>query len=178
MKRTGVLAFAVVFVLLGAVGVGDSQRRTDRGSFSGSVTGRLVGQCDEYGLDFDILANWEYEVKWMDLFDKNGQWVKEVTQYKVLGQSLYYNSEDPDRAVAGGPGEVENGHYDAASGVMSFHGLSWKVRVPGQGMLWFETGTMVFQCDPYTFENCEIVSNTGHDQFVDGDVEALCDYLR
>ena len=83
----------------------------------------------------------------------------------------------PARLPAG-PGELENAHYDAASGIISVHGLSWKVRVPGYGLLWGETGNLVQQCDPHTFENCEVVSNVGHNQYMGQDPAALCDYLK
>ena len=96
----------------------------------------------------------------------------------VAPRSTYYNSEHPERAVAGGPGEVENSHFDPTTGLVSFHGLSWKVRIPGYGLIFGETGSAVFQCDPSTFQNCELVSNVGHNQFVDSDLAALCDYLK
>ena len=175
MKLRRVLAFAVVFVLLGSVGFGESKRRTVKGSVGPvAVTGVAVADCG----DFQVLADWVALITWTDVLDKDGQWVRSSQHYTVLGESLYYNSEDPDRAVVGGPGENENSNWDAATGVVSFHGLMWKIRVPGHGVLWFETGSLVQQCEPYTFQNCEAVSNTGHNMVHDGDIEALCEYLR
>ena len=175
MKLRAVLAFAVVFALAGTVGFGDSQRRTVKGSFGPfAETGAVVGQCD----GFEVWADWVALITWVDVLDKDGQWVRSTQHYKVLGESHYYNSEDPDRVVAGGPGETENMNLDAASGVFYVHGLSWKARVPGYGLIWGETGNFVAQCDPYTFQNCEVASNTGHNQYNDQDLAALCDYLK
>ena len=116
MKLRAVLAFAVVFALAGTVGFGDSQRRTVKGSFGPfAETGFVVGQCD----GFEVWSDWVALITWVDVLDKDGQWVRSTQHYKVLGESLYYNSEDPDRVVAGGPGENENANFDAASGVLS-----------------------------------------------------------
>jgi len=50
--------------------------------------------------------------------------------------------------------------------------------VPGYGLIWAETGQFVLQCDPYTFANCQLVFNAGHNQFWDQDLAALCDFLK
>ena len=54
MKLRRLLAFAVVFVLLGAVGFGGSKRRTVKGSFGPSAaTARPVADCG----DFQVLGD-------------------------------------------------------------------------------------------------------------------------
>ena len=45
-------------------------------------------------------------------------------------------------------------------------------------MVFAETGQRVIRCDPVTFQNCEVVRNTGQNQYMDGDVAALCDFLK
>ena len=174
MKLHRLLTFAAAFILLGSVAFGESKRRTEKGSFSNAVTGFVVGQCD----GFQILADWVFQLSWVDLYDKSGQFVQEIDHYRVLGQTVYYNSEDPTKAVFGGPGESEQSQYDGATGMIYGHGAIWKIKVPGYGVIFAETGTYILQCDPYTFSNCELVSNTGHNQFWDNDLAAVCDYLN
>jgi hypothetical protein len=172
MSVRKVLVLAVVFLLVGTVSFG--QKRTERISVVVTESENVVGQCEGFEIWDDAVAL----LSWTDLYNKNGQWVKTNQHYRILGETLYYNSEDPSRSVLGGPGEVEHEQFFAATGVLKADGLSWKIKVPGYGLIWAETGAMVWQCDPYTFANCVLVSNTGHNQFVDEDLAALCNYLK
>jgi hypothetical protein len=73
---------------------------------------------------------------------------------------------------------VIHGTHDPAAGVEKVSGLLYKVRVPGYGPIFMETGALVYQCEPWTWENCVLVSNAGHNQFADQDLAALCEYLK
>jgi hypothetical protein len=174
MMRRCVLGVGIALLVAGSVTFGQSQRRTQKFSVQGSYTNFLVGQCD----GFEIWSDWVELLTWVDRVDKNGQFAQEVGREKLLGQSLYYNSTNFDKAVAGGPGEAANFRWDAKTGRVYNSAVSWKVTVPGYGIIFAETGATVYQCDPYTFENCQLVSNTGHNQFIDEDLAALCDYLK
>ena len=172
MRLRTVLSLAVVFILVATVSFG--QKRTEKISVVLTESEYFVGQCEGFEVWTDFVALFS----WTDLYDKNGQWVKTNQRYRVLGESLYYNSENHDRSILGGPGEIDRAQFWAATGVIKGGGLSWKVKVPGYGLIWAETGTLVWQCDPYTFANCVLVSNTGHNQFLDQDLAALCNYLK
>jgi len=174
MTLRKVLVFTAAFMLLATAGFG--QGRTERGSETFSETGFFVGHCDAY--DFDILADWTAIFTFVDLYDKDGMWVWSVSHERVLGRTRYYNAEDPAKEVFGGPGEGVSVRWDAATGLRYGSGMSWKVKVPGYGLIFAESGHHVFQCEPYTFRNCVLVSNVGHNQFRDADFDALCDYLK
>jgi hypothetical protein len=73
---------------------------------------------------------------------------------------------------------VDDLQFDPATGSFRESGLGWKVRIPGHGVIFAETGTSVYQCDPQTSANCVLVSNVGFNQLADGDVAALCDDLK
>ena len=172
MRVRTILACTLMFIMVATVGFG--QGRTERGTVPYSETGFLVGECD----GFQILVDWSGLFTFVDLYDKDGMWVRSVAHERVLGQGVYYNSENPAKSVLGGPGEGVTVRWDPATGRRYGSGMSWKVKVPGYGLIFAESGLHVFQCEPYTFRNCELVSNVGHNQFRDPDLAALCDYLR
>ena len=170
MRYRWVVAFGLVLGLLAARGFGERRASTGFVAFSGTET---VGQCE----GFSILVDYVDTMRWMDLVDKNGEWKRSKVSFHVIWD-LYYNSEDPRKAVAGGPCEAEVEHLDPTTGVIVWSGDLWKVKVPGYGRILSETGRAVLQCDPISFNNCRLVSNTGHNQFLDADLNALCDYLK
>jgi opacity protein-like surface antigen len=169
MKKSLLIAASVVLLLLSSVAFSQDKRRTEKFSFSSSETGFLVGQCGT----FDVLSDWTFLLTGTDLYDKSGQLVKEGYHYRVIGASLYYNSENPAKEVFGGPAEHENVRYDPATGVYYGSGPSFKIRIPGYGLIFAETGRWGFD------ENTgQYVFNSGHNQFVDKDLAALCNYLK
>lgn len=172
MRLHRVLALVAVVMLLATVSFG--QKRTEKGSLESSGTD-LVGQCE----GFNVLTDYFFRMIWINHFDKNGELLRTRYQWKIIGESVYYNSEDLNKAVTGGPGEVSNQSFDPATGQIRVTGIVYKVKIPGYGLVFAETGALVWQCDdPYTFTNCVMVSNTGHNQYAEGDVAALCDYLK
>jgi hypothetical protein len=106
-------------------------------------------------------------------YDKSGQFITYRYQVKLIGESVYYNSTNPEKSVPGGPGEVENHRSDPKTGLDNVSGLSFKVRIPGYGLVFAETGHWV-----YDYSAGEWVFNSGHNQFVDQDLAALCEYLK
>jgi hypothetical protein len=172
MSARKLLSFAVMFLLVATVSFG--QKRTEKGSVVISAEGVFVAQCE----GFQVLTDYVGLFSWADLFDKNGQWVKENSRFRLIGDSIYYNSKDATKSLPAGPGEAENDHFVAATGVWRFSGIVFKIKLPGHGLIFVETGETVYQCDPYTWTNCVPVKNTGHNLWVDGDVAALCDHLK
>ena len=134
----------------------------------------MIGACS----GFEIWVDWAGLITEMQLYDNQGNLLQGHFANRVIGESVWYNSTDASKAVTGGPGEVDSVQLDATTGSFRESGLGWKVRIPGYGVIFAETGTNVYQCDPYTFENCVLISNVGFNQLADGDVAALCDYLK
>jgi len=96
--------------------------------------------------------------------------------YRVIGHSTYYNSSDPDKFVLGGPGEVETDHtiYENGVPVMTLSsGTIFKIILPGYGPIFLETGRVI-----YDFETGQYAPNSGHNQWVDQDLAALCSVLE
>jgi len=135
-----------------------------------NVVGLAIGTCD----GFDILSDWSALQQLTLHYDKDGNLVREGFHYRLLGQSRYYNSTDPSVGVLGGPGEVNPGSFDFVNNTLVSSGDSWKIKLPGYGTIFHETGRTVFDMStsPWT-----IVRDTGHNQFNDQDFAALCEAL-
>jgi hypothetical protein len=73
--------------------------------------------------------------------------------------------------VTGGPAEAENARF--VGGYLYLSGPSWKIRVPGYGLIFAETGRGVKD-----LQTGEFVFNSGHNQFLEQDLAALCAYLK
>jgi len=170
MNRRCVLGVAIAFLIAGSMTFAQGQRRTEHYSIGPIAdTGYLVGHC----AGFDVLTDYVFLMTGVVRFDKSGEPVADRYQFKLLGESLYYNSTNDQKSVAGGPGEVENKRLDPKTGLWSGAGVSFKVRIPGYGLIFAETGHFIY--DPGTGE---FLFNSGHNQMIGEDLEALCDYLK
>ena len=169
MRHRSVVAVVVVLLLMGSVGFGQGQGRSEKytiGPFG--AIGEVVGNCGTFDVKVDYVALITGNL----VYNKSGQLVNDVGHFRVIGESLYYNSENPAKAVTGGPVELENSR--TLDGYMYYgSGPSWKIRVPGYGLIFAETGHII-----YDQRAQEILFNAGHNQFVDKDLAALCDYLK
>ena len=145
------------------------KRRTEKVRFQDTVAGFVVGQCQ----GFDVLADWTALLTATIVYDKSGQVVQQIQSYRVIGEDRYYNSANPNKEVNGGPGENEESRLDAATGLIFFSGLSWKIRLPGYGLIFEETGHMVLDTTTGQW-----LSDAGHNRSVDQDLAALCNYLK
>ena len=117
---------------------------------------------------FDILVDFTYEYSFKVYFDKDGNWTKYVERVRVVGNSLWYNSVNPEISFLGGPGENETYTW-YPDGRYIVSGLSVKITVPGSGLMILETGRTVF--DTATWE---ILFQSGPSDFY-GDTTALCE---
>jgi hypothetical protein len=169
MRVQRVLAVAVVFLFLLGLGFGQTHGRTEHvEKYTIEVEGQDLGSCG----DFNVWTDYVVLVHEVWLFDKDGQPVKAVNRYKAIGQSLYYNSNDRDLFLLGAPGETEIDHIDVEDGTISITGIPFKIRVPGYGPIYYETGRVILDLN-----TGEWLNNTGHNQFVDQDLEAVCKCL-
>ncbi len=112
MGTQRVLAVAVVFLFLVGLGFGQSQRRTEPFEYTVAETEVLVCNCG----GFDVLEDYVVLIRGTLLYDKDGELVKEVHVARLIGQDRFYNSNDPDLFVLGGPGEVETARFDYKDG--------------------------------------------------------------
>jgi hypothetical protein len=137
-----------------------------------NVTGFYVGSCG----DFDILSDFAGVLHGVDVFDKNGLPVREVTHIRLTrGESVYYNSTDPQKFVLGA-GEVEQDLYLWEDGTLvsdQWTGVPFKVVLPGYGAIFMETGRGLWD-----FTTNQLLFNSGQNQFADGDLAALCNALQ
>jgi hypothetical protein len=167
VKQRSVIALAFILLLMSSVAFSQNYGRTEKFAIPVTGTGFVVGSCG----NFDVLNDFVGLVRGTVVYDKSGAPVQTIQ--RVIGESIYYNSVNPAKAVLGGPGEGELDKFDWAAGTLSISGLSYKIRVPGYGIIFAETGHGVG--DPTTGQ---IVFNVGHNQFADQDLAALCNYLK
>lgn len=132
------------------------------------IVGAPIGSCGA----FNVLADWSALFQLTLYYDKDGSLIREKIRYRVIGQSRYYNSSDPDIAVAGGPGEIQNNRWDYVNNTYVFSGNSWKIKLPGYGTILHETGRTVYDLATGTLQH-----DTGHNQFNEQDFAALCKAL-
>jgi len=167
-----IFAVAVAVILAGTIGFAQGQGRIEKfGIGPEASVGFKVGHCADG--NFDVLTDYVFLITGTNRYDKSGQFVTDRFQLKVIGESVYYNSSDPAKSLPGGPGEVENHRTDPKTGLGFGAGLSFKVRIPGYGLVFAETGR--FASD---YSTGEYVFQSGHNQFADQDLAALCKYLK
>jgi hypothetical protein len=163
--------FMIVVALLMLVSLGFGEDRTAQVNYNVPVVGQYLGSCD----GFDVLTDYEVAVNFKVVFDKEGEWATGRLKAKSTAPSVYYNSEDPSHFLMGGPAEQEIDHMNYVKGTAFVSGVMWKVTVPGYGVVYMETGRVV--CDPDGWE-CFLDTNTGHNQYYEQDVAAMCRILK
>ena len=172
MKHRCVLGVAIAIMIAGSLTLAQGQGRIEKfGIGPEAAVGFMVGHCADG--NFDVLTDYVVLITGTIRYDKSGQYITDRYQVKLIGESVYYNSTDPEKSVPGGPGEVENHRFDSKTGLYTGAGLSFKVRIPGYGLIFAETGHFV-----YDYSAGENVFNSGHNQFMDQDLAALCKYLK
>ena len=168
MRVERVFAVAVVFLFLVSLGFGQTKGRTEHYKYTIEVEGQDLGSCG----DFNVWTDYVVLVHEVWLFDKEGQPVKAVNRYKVIGEGLYYNSKDPELFLLGAPGETEIDHLDPETGIVSITGIPFKIRVPGYGPIYYETGRLTLDLNTW-----QVLFSAGHSDWADGDLEAVCKFL-
>lgn len=126
----------------------------------------FIGECD----GFEIINVSDLDITVTSFFDSDGNFVRERAMFKVMN-SVYFNSVDPSLSLEGGPGEVEIGHFNAVENTLALTGASFRVTVPGLGVIYLDAGRTFIDF------NTGEVTNSGPSDFEDGNVDALCDAL-
>ena len=169
MKQRSVFFVALVLLLVSNIAFSQDSRRTEKFKIPFTDTGFFVGQCGT----FDVLTDFAGIYSGTLVYDKSGAVVQTIQHIRVIGESIYYNSTDPTKSVIGGPGEREMDRIVTESGLQYTSGPLFKIRIPGYGLILAETGHFVFDTTTGQF-----LFNSGHNQVVDQDLAALCDYLK
>ena len=169
MRQRSVFAVGVVLLLVSSVAFSQDNRRTEKFAIPVTEVGIVVGNCG----NFDVLNDYAALLSGTIVYDKSGLSVQMIQHYRLIGEDIYYNSTNPAKSVLGGPAEHELDRLDLTTGIVYVSGPSFRVRVPGYGVLFYETGHLVFD------ENTgQVLFNSGHNQFYGQDLTALCNYLK
>ena len=138
-------------------------------NFAFDTVGFLVGDCGT----FQVWTDFHGEGFFIERFNQAGA-VTKVNQHINFSQSIYYNSENPAIFIEGGPGELQNDHFDFTGDVptLAITGLTFKVTLPGNGVIFHEAGRIVID-----FETGEVLFQAGPHDFGDQEVAALCTAL-
>lgn len=135
-----------------------------------TLVGIPVGNCG----DFNILTDYTVHSEFTLFYDNEGTPIRLTRKVFVEnGTSIYYNSNDPSYWLAGGPGERELNQFDLTTGIVATTGVSYKVVLPGSGVIFINAGRIVMNV-----ATREIYFEAGQTQWYDGDFEALCSALR
>ncbi len=169
MKQRSVFAVAFVLLLMSSVALAQVNGRTEKFKVPFTDTGYFVGQC----ANFNVLTDFAGIYSGTLVYDKSGSVVQIIQHIRLIGESIYYNSTDPTKSVLGGPGEREMDRIITETGLQYTSGPLFKIRIPGYGLIFAETGHFVFDTATGQF-----LFNSGHNQIVDQDLAALCDYLK
>jgi len=128
--------------------------------------GFAVGDCG----DFVVLNDYTVEGFFIVHFDQDG-FLTHVNQHISFSDSTYYNSEDPDVRINGGPAELENDRFDFTSDrpVLAVSGIFFKITLPGYGLIFHEAGRAILD-----LETNEVLFQAGPADVSEGNLAALC----
>ena len=182
MKRRMIAAVTLAVALAGGIGFAQGGGRVLQSRYlvpPEPAVGDVLADCSDFGAgDFLLLNDWQYSIHDAMLLDQNGQPKQLVENLKVV-MDVIYNSKT-GKSVAAGPGESEQLRLLFENGLPVTHrwsGLLFKVTVPGYGLIVAESGRATWQWDPLGGSHW-VISNSGHNQWVDRDLAALCEYLK
>jgi hypothetical protein len=155
--------FSVLLVLVAAVtSVAGERNQIIRLPPSPSV--ETVADCGDFEVHTTFLGTTTIHLH----FDKEGNLVKEKQRWSMEGKSVYYNAENPEIAIEGGP-EHLNVNIDYQDGLIKISGVNFKVTLPGVGMILHQGGHYT-----YDLTTGEYIHVGGPDDVWSGNFEALC----
>ena len=178
MRRCVVLA-ALVILVAGGVAFAQQQGRQEKFEITEHVPQQVIAPCG----DATILSTpVDVVIKIIDFRDKDDVLIKEIVQVRWvkpgsfwLGQysdvSERYEPVPGSRVATSVPGETEIDRFDFEAGMVYGSGSLLQVTVPGDGRIFSETGHI------YADFAGSFLINRGHNDLIDQDLAALCDYL-
>lgn len=120
--------------------------------------------------DFQVLADWCEFGAVLVRFDSNGNAVQAVYHWTV-GNSIYYNSEDPTIMVEGRREHVQN-RLLVQDNILYGTGPAYRVIIPGEGAVMLGIGHW-----KYDYNTDELTWYGGPFEAFSGDVPAMCEVL-
>jgi hypothetical protein len=162
MLSTLAATMAVMLALAGSASAAKPTVSTKQ--FEGT---ELVANCGDFGYDFDVLTDYVLDLQIITFYDSAGNADYQRVQYTV--HDFYYNS-----VTGEGFAETESGHslVDLPSeDEVTAQGLSYRVTVPGGGVVLLQAGRLVFD------EAGNVVFEAGPHQVLSGDTDKLCEAL-
>jgi hypothetical protein len=148
-------------------------RSADVQDFTDAVSGFFVGSCQ----GFDVLSDWTADWHIVMQYDEEGTPHRQVSVYRLLGQSRYYNSTRPDLAVYGGPAEIQNAIWEYDRGVILLAGPTWRIVLPGSGPIFVDIGEVTIDLAAFLSGQIVVTHSGGHHQWFENDFGALCTAL-
>lgn len=130
-----------------------------------------VGQCGTGDDAFTVWSDYNWSVK-NTLYFQDGFLAKVVSVGGVVGRSVYYSEPYKGVTLEGGPGEKARYIWDYANGIWIFSGLSFKVVVPGKGVIFMQSGHFI-----YDWTTNQFVKQSGHNDWMGGNLDELCEAL-
>jgi hypothetical protein len=132
-------------------------------NIAGDSAGFFIGDCGT----FNVLSDYIFEGHAKVWFDADGNPVRAVEHYNY--DTIYYADTNPDEYLRGGPGEVENDHFDLIDGIVAVLGLPFKLTIPGYGVVFHDAGRIEID-----LATGDVLFKAGPSDFLDENLEAIC----
>lgn len=124
----------------------------------------FIAECGS----FQVWSDFTLVVPYKEHYNKQGELI--FTDYRLWsGDTTYYNSTDPSIFVIEKEGGREIARWNWEDGTIADLGMIWKITLPGQGVIFHQTGRALVDIDTY-----EILFSAGPKDSSDGNVAALC----
>ena len=123
----------------------------------------LMGPYEVNCGDFLAYEHVEIDLRWVDFFDGDGNFVREQAYWSATGYA--YNPNDSTLSLVYSP--VHYKETFTAAGEHTIVGL-W-VNVPGEGRVWHDAGRLEFTDYGY-----ELDFTAGRHDYYEGNTDALC----
>ncbi len=170
-SRIAKLLIFNMLVLLTLYPIGSAMAvRPDTTTSEYDVSGEWIAFCD----GFEVLANSHQKYVETIYYDKNGE-IKNIQVHLSVTDGIVYNSEDPSRWIPEGPDHIRY-TIDPVSGLLTQTGLALHVTVPGYGIIGINAGRIILIPEGDIWD-WEVVWDKGQNDFLTGDLDALCSYL-
>ena len=164
MKLRRVLAFAVVFVLLGSVGFGESKRRTEFFTYTLGPVEEVLTACPA---GFNIVNRLFIHSRVLARVDQDGMPVQEIW-HNTFSDSIFYNDADPMYWLEGSE-KPQTDRVVFEDNKVYISGHAFKVVVPGEGVVAQTVGRWTFNMLTGEWEDWH-----GPDDYFVANWDALC----
>jgi len=139
MKKIITSLFTVA--LLGGMSTANAVPPEQTALITGEVIAELVVGCD----GFDVLNNNSWVFKETSFFDKSGNVVRKAA-VGVFHETVYYNSEDPEIKLYGGP--VDKFRFrDNGDGLIVQTDHEFMLKLPGGGGVFMNAARIIYDAN-------------------------------